>query len=175
MSKTAQEIAREALAANETTGAWGERELRFANALQEIAALPVSAPFALPVNEKESVRVSAVVSVWRMSDETVAIRTCPTSDEASVFAKPPIRRRVALAVRGAAQGGEQVSEREGFTPGVREYAGTPGCSGVTILHGRVVDVCPHRHKARTAAATCAEVMCAVRNESYFGKTKEASK
>lgn len=88
MSKTAQEIAREALAA-QAKETWADDAAAYFNALSEIAALPDSAPFALPVNEKESVRVTAVVSVWRMSDESAAIRTCPTNDEASMFAKPP--------------------------------------------------------------------------------------
>lgn len=86
--KTAQEVARDVIHRMALERDSEVRSQEYGRALVLIAAIP-SPPFALPVDAKESVRVSAVVSVWRMSDETVAIRTCPTSDEASVFAKPP--------------------------------------------------------------------------------------
>lgn len=69
-----------------------------------------------------------------------------------------------------------MSEREGYEPWTRQFTGRGKMHrAYTILRGRIVDACPHKHRSHRAAATCAEAMCAVRNESYFGKTKEASK
>lgn len=48
-----------------------------------------------------------------------------------------------------------------WMPGVREYEG-PGYTAVTILRGRVVDACPHRHPTREDAQLCAAMMCCVR-------------
>lgn len=100
MSKTAQEIAREALAA-QAKETWADEAAAYFNALSEIAALPsspASAPFALPVSSFESVRVTSVEAVSHSSAvEGGAILTRYREDGVAVDSRNHVRPPYAAA------------------------------------------------------------------------------